>query len=99
MTVLIGNIIKVQAIFKDANGDVQDPAVVQVRRLEPGAGSPTAYVYGTDSEVERASKGVYYILNDTTAKPGTWQFVWNSSGTYQAAGETEFTVAEDYFST
>lgn len=99
MSVLIGNLIKVQAVFKDANGDNQDPATVEVRRLRPGDGSPTTYVYGVDSEVVRASTGVYYIENDTTDLPGTWQFVWNSSGTYQAAGETQFTVADDYFST
>lgn len=98
MTVLIGNIIRVKAVFKDADGTKQDPATVQVRRMEPGAVTPTAYVYGVDPEVVRLSLGTYIIDNDTTAKPGTWQFVWNSSGTYQSAGQTEFVVEEDLFS-
>lgn len=98
MTVLIGNLIKVQATFQDENLDNQDPATVQVRVKDP-SDTITTYVYGVNVQVVRASKGVYYIEIDTSSQPGTFQFVWNSSGTYQAAGQTQFTVAEDYFST
>jgi hypothetical protein len=96
MSVLIGNIIRVKATFKDEHGAVQDPAVVTVYAKNPSA-SITPYVYGTDPELKRASKGIYYIDIDTTALPGEWQFVWQSTGTYQAAGQTEFTVVATYF--
>jgi flagellar hook assembly protein FlgD len=96
MSVLIGNIIKVKATFKDEDGDVQDPTTVQVRVKNPSA-SVTTYVYGTDPEVVRTSKGVYYIEIDTIAQPGTFEFVWNSTGNYQAAGQTEFTVVDTLF--
>lgn len=96
MTVLIGNLIKIQATFKDEEDEPQDPLIVQVRVKDP-SNSVNTYVYGTDVELVHAGVGVYYIEIDTTANPGTFQFVWNSSGTYQAAGQTEFTVEETLF--
>lgn len=96
MSVLIGNLIKIQATFKDEDGEQQDPQVVQVRIKDPN-GNASTYIYGTDPEVVHAGIGVYYVEIDTTSNPGTYQLVWNSSGTYQAAGQTEFTVEETLF--
>ena len=96
MSVLVGNLVKIHATFKDESGDVQDPATVQVAVKQPDT-TITVYVYGVNPEVVRESQGVYYILIDTTNKTGTWQFIWNSSGTLQAAGQTEFTVNAAYF--
>lgn len=93
MTILAGNLVKVQATFKDMDGVKRDPADVSVTRQKP-TGAPETFVYGTDPEVVRASTGVYYLLNDTTGQVGDWEFVWNSLGTYQAAGETSFTVRD-----
>ena len=96
MTVLIGNLIKVRATFKDDTQVKMDPTVVTLHVKNP-ADTETSYVYGTDPEVVRESQGVYYMLLDTTAQPGEWMFVWNSTGTLQAAGQTKFTVADTYF--
>jgi len=96
MSVLIGNLVKVKATFKDEHNEKGDPATVQVAVKEPSS-TVTTYVYGTDPELVRESMGVYYILIDTTDNAGEWQFVWNSSGTLQAAGQTRFTVTETYF--
>lgn len=96
MSVLIGNIIKVRSTFKNEDNVKQDPATVQVAVKKPDA-TITTYVYGTDPEVVRESTGIYHILIDTTDEPGTWQFVWNSSGTLQAAGQTQFTVVDTIF--
>jgi hypothetical protein len=96
MSVLVGNKVRVQAVFKDEHGEVQDPATVTVHTKDPDDNVET-YVYGTDDEVKRASKGQYYIEIDTTGNIGDWQFIWNSTGTYQAAGQTSFTVAAALF--
>jgi hypothetical protein len=96
MSILIGNLVKVQAVFKDEHGNVQDPATVTVYIKDPSS-TITDYVYGTDAALKRASQGKYYIDIDTTATPGEWQCVWQSTGTYQAAGQTKFIVEATYF--
>jgi hypothetical protein len=96
MSILIGNLVKVQVVFKDEHGNVQDPATVTAYVKNPSS-SITDYVYGTDPELKRSSQGKYYIEIDTTAAPGEWQIVWQSTGTYQAAGQTKFTVEATYF--
>ncbi len=96
MTVLVGNLVKVRATFKDELNVKQDPATVTVMVKQPDTTIVT-YVYGTDPEVVRESQGVYYIEVDTTDEPGHWYFIWSSSGTYQAVGQTTFEVASAYF--
>ena len=96
MSVLVGNLVKVRATFKDENNQKQDPATVKVHVKDPDA-TITTYTYGTDVQVVRESKGIYYIEIDTTDRLGEWQFIWQSSGTYQATGETSFTVANALF--
>ena len=91
MTILAGNIVKIRVTFKDENGVKRDPADVTVVRQKP-TGSPETFIYGTDPEVVKESTGIYYLLNDTTGNVGDWEFVWSSTGTYQAVGETSFTV-------
>lgn len=97
MTILVGNVVRTIATFEDEDGAVQDPLTVQVRVKDPSA-VITTYVYGTDAQVVRQSKGVYYIEIDTSGQAGgTYQLVWNSTGTYKAAGQTQFTVADTLF--
>lgn len=96
MSVLVGNVVKVKATFKDETNVKGDPAVVAVSVQEPDA-TITTYVYGTDVEVVRESVGVYYIELDTTDQTGDWEAIWHSTGTLQAVGQTKFTVADTYF--
>jgi hypothetical protein len=97
MTILVGNVVRTYATFKDENNDVQDPTHVQVRVKDP-SGTVTTYVYGTNVEVVRQSKGVYYIEIDTSGQAGgTYELVWNSSGSYKAAGQTSFEIADTLF--
>src|SRR5512145_166172 len=96
MSVLVGNVVKIKATFRDEENTKQDPSTVQVRIKKPDT-SIVSYVYGTNRELVRASQGVYDVLVDTTGWVGTFQFVWNSSGNYKAAGQTQLTVVDDYF--
>jgi hypothetical protein len=97
MSVLVGNIVKVPAIFKDEHLVKVDPAVVTVYVKDPAAQVDT-YIYGTDPEVVREGVGEYYIEIDTSNKAGgTYQVIWTSTGTYQATGQTQFVIADTYF--
>ena len=96
MSVLVGNVVKIKATFRDEDNAKQDLSTVQVRIKKPDT-SIVSYVYGTNPELVRASQGVYYVLVDTTSQVGTFQFVWNSGGNYKAAGHTQLMVVDDYF--
>ncbi len=96
MSVLAGNLVRVRATFKNENGVKVDPATVQVSVKKPDL-TITTYIYGTNPEVIKESVGVYYIDINTTNAVGNWFFVWKSSGTYQAIGQTTFEVVSAYF--
>lgn len=97
MTILVGNVVRTYATFKDIDDVLQDPSTVQVQIKDPSA-TITTYVYGTNAELVKASVGKYYVETDTSGQAGgTYQLKWNSTGTYKAAGQTYFTVADTLF--
>lgn len=56
--------------FRNYAGELADPPIVRVV-VKPPTGSEVEYVYGTDSEVERLSVGVYRFALPLTASK-TW---------------------------
>lgn len=96
MTILVGNIIKVEATFVNKQGARRDPADVFVEVKKP-SGEILEYAYLIGSEIQRESRGVYYINVNTTGQLGNWEFVWTSKGTYHAVGQTEFEVVDTIF--
>lgn len=81
-----GSLVRVTGTFRDINGAVADPALVQFKYLNP-AGSATTYVYGTHSQLVKDSTGIYHV-DLTLASAGTWRVRFESSGTGQAAQES-----------
>lgn len=85
-----GDLVRVTGVFYDINDALIDPTVVRFKFSVPGAAA-TTYVYGTDTQLVRASAGRYYVDLSVTVV-GIWRFRWESTGTGQAAEEGEFVV-------
>jgi hypothetical protein len=69
-----------------------DPTTLCFKLQRPD-GSSRVYTYGTDAEIVRDSKGVYYMLIDTTGAPGRYVGRWWSTGVGQSATPWEAWVA------
>lgn len=87
-----GQIVTVQGLFKDANGDLKDPTAIFLLVKTPDE-TETLYQYGVGSQITRVSTGTYQSDLHTTYKRGLWLNTWYSTGSYQAdSGEQEFYV-------
>lgn len=84
-----GNQLKVAASFAQGVTAI-DPTVVMFKFHAPG-GAVTTYTYGTDAQLIRDGVGLYHIVL-TLATSGTWAYQFLSTGTGQAAYQTEFFV-------
>lgn len=87
--------IRSVATFKDEDGALSDPTVVRLKVLAPD-GTQNTYVYLTDSEVTKASTGVYHgaiLLN----AGGQWEYQWESDGTPDAAHKRTIEVEAAIF--
>lgn len=71
--------IRLTASFVDSDGDAVDPDTVTFKTYSP-QGLVASYVYGTDSEVQKASTG-NYTADVTPDKAGRWHFRWETTGT------------------
>jgi len=90
-----GDLIRCSAAFTDADDNAQDPTAVYFKFKDPG-GNITTYTYGSDAELVKDSTGNYHV--DVNAdEVGTWYYRFYSTGTGQAAGESEFDIQPSRF--
>lgn len=68
-----------------------DPTTVSFYLIDP-AGTRTDYLYGTDSEVTRATTGTYVFTGVNLDQPGTWQWGWFADGDIATSREGKWTV-------
>jgi hypothetical protein len=88
-----GDLIRIQATFKDLTGNLVDPTAVTLKVKVP-AGTVTTYNHpGT---IVRSSVGVFYFDFAVNAS-GTHYFNWSGTGAYTAADESSFEVATSVF--
>ena len=80
---------------EDNNDALVDPTAVSFKSLT-SASVLTTYVYGTNAQLVREATGRYYVDIDLNAA-GTWYFRFESTGTYQAAGEGAMIVTAGAF--
>ena len=96
-TFQVGDKAIVTATFTDpANSNAKvDPTVVAFKVQNPN-GSTSTFTYGTDSEVDNTSTGIYTLeINITMA--GTWKWRSYSTGNYQGAAQGSFEVEASEF--
>jgi hypothetical protein len=89
LTVDLGDLPRATATFT-VSGTAADPSVVKFSVLKPD-GTLTTYVYLTDAQVVKTSTGIYY-MNIDASQAGLWKVRAWSTGTGQAALESEFFV-------
>jgi uncharacterized protein YfaS (alpha-2-macroglobulin family) len=92
----VGDAVRITGTFTDADGDAHDPSAVFAEYIGPSDAEATELIYGTDVELVKASTGVYYVDVDAD-EAGTWHYRFYSTTGGQAAGESEFDVAESAF--
>jgi hypothetical protein len=90
----IGDMLRLQVSFTDADGAAVDPTTVTLTVLEPDA-NETSYTYGA-AEVEKESTGVYYY-DLTVDQAGIHFFRWSAGGAYVAVDEGSFKVSKSNF--
>lgn len=88
--------VRLTATFTDSNGNATDPDTVTFLTYSP-SGETSTYVYGTDSEVQKASTG-NYTADIVPDEAGRWRFRWKTTGTGKViALEGEFIVQKSAF--
>jgi hypothetical protein len=88
----IGDSVKSEVRFTDAEGNLADPTAVTVAyRLDGGA--ITTWVFGVDPEVINDSVGVYHADIVTTAA-GVMCIRWAGTGAVIAAVEGRITIKD-----
>ena len=92
----VGDLVRCDGVFTDADGGALDPDTVTFYVRTPGA-ITTSYQYSVDAEVVREEAGTYYVHVDVD-EPGRWYYRFEGDGDGQAAGETYFNVATSKFS-
>lgn len=86
-----GTEIRLTIAFTDDDGDFVDPDTVTFKTCSP-SGVISSYVYGTDSEVQKASTG-NYTADISPDQGGRWFYRWESTGTAKKlAKEGNFVV-------
>lgn len=89
----IGDLLRLQASFKDLSAVLVDPTAVVLKVKNP-AGTVTTYNY--PGVITRSSTGVYYYDYSVTAS-GVHYFNWSGTGAYTVADESSFTVVSSAF--
>lgn len=90
----IGDKVRLQGTLEDSAGVEVDPSTVTVKVRTPG-GTISTYTYA-GSTVTRSALGVYYT-DFTPSEAGTYYYLFQSTGTGQAAGEATFDVSPSAF--
>lgn len=85
-----GDIARVTGTFTNSAGAAIDPTTVTFKYRVP-AGTITTLVYGTDPGLIKSAVGVYYV-DISASTSGKYICRFESTGTGQAAEETEFLV-------
>lgn len=98
----VGDTVRTEAFFYDANGDLYDPydtdqatIAVQCQILDP-SGTQTNYEYNTDAQLVRLSQGRYQV-DIYVDEAGAWQFRYAGVGDFKAAAEDGFVVESTAF--
>ncbi len=87
----LGDLVKVSAVFKNAETQVAlDPEVVKLS-VRPPSGTVTTYTYLDDATITKSSTG-NYAANIDANEAGRWSYRWWSTGNGQAAEESFFEV-------
>jgi hypothetical protein len=89
----IGDLIRIQGTFTDANNDAVDPDVVTVKYKDP-SGTIT-----TDTSPTNSAVGVYHV-DVSVDESGTWHYRFagtTSGGGLQGAEDSLFLVALSEF--
>ena len=91
----VGDLVKVTGTFTDSDGNAVDPTALTVYYKDP-SGNISELVYLTDTDVVKASTGVYTANVDVS---GRWYYRFKGTGSAQAAGETFFMARDLNIST
>lgn len=89
----VGDEVRCTGTFTESDGTVRNPSSVFFSFSAPSDTSATTYEYGVDTDIVRASTGVYYVDLDID-EAGVWRYRWYSTGTGRAADEAYFHVRE-----
>jgi uncharacterized protein YfaS (alpha-2-macroglobulin family) len=89
-------LVRLSALFEDADGLDVDPATVQLTVTSP-SGITTVYTFGGSPDtVTKDSIGTYHV--DVTAnESGDWFTQWESTGEGAGVQEGQFMVAPSRF--
>lgn len=91
----LGDLVRCTGAFTDSSDAYVDPDVVKFSYIAPGASAVTLE-YGVDAALVKTATGRYRVdVNANLA--GTWFYRFFSTGTKQAANESEFVVANSRF--
>ena len=92
----VNTTMRIEAIFTDDSGAYVDPTTVTFTTMSP-ARAETAYVYGTDSEMQRLSAG-RYAADIVPDESGRWHYKWTTTGTGKAiVMEDDFLIQYSVF--
>ena len=87
---LVGQVARISLRVADIAGTIADPGGL-VLRVKSGAGSVTAYTYGTAAEIVRDGLGTYHADIPLTAS-GQWAYRWECVTPHAGAAEGVITV-------
>lgn len=73
-----GTPVRLTLALYDDDGNPVDPDAVTFKLMSP-CGAVTSYVYGVDTQVQKASTGNYYA-DVTPDAGGRWPFRWETTG-------------------
>jgi len=90
----IGDKVRLQGTLEDSVGAELDPSTVTVKVVSPD-GTLTTYTYA-GSTVIRSALGIYYA-DYTPTEAGIHHYLFQSTGTGQAAEESTFSVSSSAF--
>lgn len=90
----IGDILRLQVAFTDANDAAVDPTTVTLSVLEPD-GTESSYTYGAAQVVKSATGTYYYDLSVDQA--GRHYYRWSAGGAYVAVDEGSFHISKSAF--
>jgi uncharacterized protein YfaS (alpha-2-macroglobulin family) len=79
----LGDVLRINAIFADDDGEPIDPTTVKADVTDPN-GTETTYTYSVDAEFTQTAVGEYQLEIELDAA-GPWYYRIYSTGTGQAS--------------
>jgi len=93
----LGDVVRVTGTWTNAAGAATDPTSVYCKYMDPSR-NVTSLEYGVDAALVKSDTGIYYV--DISAdEPGRWFVRFYSTGTGQAAEESNFDIVKSEFPT